>query len=170
MFEQTFQRLQGSLTNLSDLPLEIDILREEKKRELLFLILRQLETALEELRRAQLPPGQLAERYPEVLQDIWRSVTTDFFGRYYTLEVDNLEQPVVNTLLQEAETVQQSILAPIPQVPMLLGHLLYQEPMIVDGSSYVASTPEALNRSQALLENLLLQLANGIIQPMLNRF
>lgn len=170
VLEGVFRKLQGPLENVSSIPLETDILRGDKKRELLFITLRKLEDALDELRQAQRQPGQLADLSPELLQDIWQSVVTDFFGRYYTLEGDTLEQPVVKTLLLEAPTVQQSILDKIPQVPMFLGHLLFQEPVVVEGSPYQATTPEAIHYSRQLLENLLLQVANGVIQPLLNRF
>jgi hypothetical protein len=170
VFERVFQKLQGTLTNTSDLPLETDILREDKKRELFYLTLRQFEAALDNLKRAQVTPGQLSTQCPTVLRDLWEAVLTDFLGRYYMLEVDNLEQPVVNTLLAEADVVQTAILDRLPQVPMLLGHLLFRESMVVDGSAYVASTPEALNRSQLILENLLVQVSNAVVQPLLNRF
>lgn len=170
VFEQVFRKLQGNLANTSDIPLEIDILRDEKKRELLFLTLRKIEDALDNLRRASIPPGQLPEKVPVVLQDIWTEVITDFFGRYYTLQVDNLEQSVVPALMEEEPVVQSSILNKIPEVPMVMGHLLFQESLVVDGSIYVASTPEAMARSQMLLENMLLQLANAVVQPLLNRF
>lgn len=170
LFERIFRKLQGSLDNTSDIPLETDILREDKKRELLYLTLRKFEDALDHLRQAEVLPGQLADQSPLVLQDVWEATLTDFFGRYYTLQLTNLEQPVVPTLVAEAEVVRRSILDRIPQVPMLLGHLLFQEPIVVDGGSYLAATPQAQARSQALLENLLIQLANAVIQPLLNCF
>ncbi|MBD0268073.1 MAG: DUF3685 domain-containing protein [Cyanobacteria bacterium Co-bin8] len=170
VFESVFRKLQSPLENISGLPLEIDILREEKKRELLFLTLRKLEDALDDLRQARLLPGQLTVTCPDILRDVWQAVITDFFGRYYTLEVGVLEQPVVKTLLLEETTVQTAILNKIPQVPLLLGHLLFQEAMVVDGSAYLATTPEALGRSRLLLENLLIQVANAVMQPLLNRF
>ncbi|MFM7220790.1 MAG: DUF3685 domain-containing protein, partial [Nodosilinea sp.] len=170
VLEGVFSKLQGNLDNTSDIPMESDILRTEKKRELLYLILRQWEDALEELRRSQVQPGELAERWPLVLQRVWSNSLTTFFGPYYTLPVDNLEQPVVDTLMAEAEEVGRSRLATIPLVPMLLGHLLFQEPMMVDGASFPAAAPEALHRSQLLLEHLLIQLANAVMQPLLNCF
>lgn len=170
VLEGVFSKLQGNLDNTSNIPLETDILRTEKKRELLYLILRQWEDALEDLRQSQVQPGQLTERSPLVLQRVWSNSLTTFFAPYYTLPVDNLEQPVVETLMTEAEEVGRSRLATIPLVPMLLGHLLFQEPIIVEGASFPASAPEALHHSQLLLEHLLIQLANAVMQPLLNCF
>jgi hypothetical protein len=107
VLEGVFSKLQGNLDNTSNVPLETDILRTEKKRELLYLILRQWEDALEELRRSQVQAGQLTERSPLMLQRVWSNSLTTFFGPYYTLPVDNLEQPVVETLMAEGEEVGQ---------------------------------------------------------------
>jgi DNA-binding NarL/FixJ family response regulator len=170
IFERVFKQLQGCLDNTSDLPLETDILRDDKKRELFYLTLRKFEDALDHLRQAGVLPGQLPEKSALVVRDVWEATLSDFFGRYYSLPVTDLEQPVVPTLMAEAEIVQRSILDRLPQVPMLLGHLLFQESMIIDGGTYRANTPEALDRSQALLENLLIQIANGVVQPLLNSF
>lgn len=170
VFERVFSQLQGLLDNTSSTPLESDILRDDKKRELFYLVLRKFEDALDQLRQAEIPPGQLSEKSPLVLRDVWEATITDYFGRYYTLQVDNLEQPVVPTLLAEAPVVQEAVLNRIPLVPMLLGHLLFNESMVVDGSLYEAAAPLALARSQALLEHLLIQLANAVVQPLLNNF
>jgi DNA-binding NarL/FixJ family response regulator len=170
IFERVFNTFQGTLNNTSPFPQETDILREEKKRELLYLTLRKFEDALGAMAQANLPPGQLAEQSLLLLRDVWAATLTDFFGRYYTLPVTNLEQPVVPTLMAEAEVVQRSILDPIPLLPELLGHLLFHDPLIIDGIPHAATTPQALSRSQLLLEHLLLQVANGVIQPLLNCF
>ncbi|PZU99468.1 MAG: hypothetical protein DCF32_18705 [Leptolyngbya sp.] len=170
VFERVFRKLQGLLDNTSDVPLESDILRDDKKRELLYLVLRKVEDALAHLCEAQVLPGQLTEKSPLVLQDLWLATVTDFFGRYYTLQIDTLEQPVVPTLLSEAPVVQAAILDRLPLVPMLLGHLLFNESVVVDGSLYEAAAPQAMARSQELLEHLLIQLANAVVQPLLNHF
>ncbi|MGG6238690.1 DUF3685 domain-containing protein [Nodosilinea sp. AN01ver1] len=170
VFERLFNQLQGLLENTSGVPLETDILRDDKKRELFYLVLRKVEDSLDNLRQAGVLPGQLSEKSPLVLQDLWQAAVTDFFGRYYTLQVGNLEQPVVPTLLVEAPVVQAAILDRIPLVPDLLGHLLFNESLVVDGGLYEAASPEAMARSQALLGHLLIQLANAVVQPVLNHF
>ncbi|MEL6326914.1 MAG: DUF3685 domain-containing protein, partial [Cyanobacteria bacterium J06626_23] len=44
-----------------------------------------------------------------------------------------------------------------------------QESLLIDGSPYIATTPEAIRHSEQLLENLLIQMANAVVQPLLNR-
>lgn len=169
VFEGVFAKLQRPLKNVSEYPLEIDILRPDKKLELLYLVLRQLEELMADLRASQIQPGQLGMRSQQVIRDLWDAVNTDFFGKYYTVRVGNVEEEVVTLLQREKPFVQAQILDQIPLVSDLLGHWLFQEPMMIESSSYMAGTSEAIAYSERLLENLTIQVANAVIQPLLNR-
>jgi DNA-binding NarL/FixJ family response regulator len=170
LFDRTFSKLQSPLQNLTNTPLEIDILREEKKRELLYIILRKLEETLDELRFAQVQPPQLLEKQAAIVRDLWIATTTEFFGKYYTLQLGSLNLEVVRVLLQDTPTVQSEILNKISLSFELLAYLLFQAPLIVDNVAYAAHTPEALERAECLLQNLLVQVANAVMQPLLNHF
>ena len=169
VFESVFAKLQRPLKNTTQSPLEIDILRADKKLELLYLVLRQLEELLGDLRASNVQAGQLNTRASQVLKDLWDAVNTDFFGKYYTVRVSNVEQEVVTLLQQEKPVVQAQILNHIPMVSQLFGHWLFQEPMSIDGTDYAATTARAIARSECLLENLVIQVGNAIVQPLLNR-
>lgn len=170
LFDGMATRLSASLLNLTDTPLEIDILREDKKRELLYIILKQLEAILDELRFSQVTPEQLREKYLLVMQDLWQAATTDFLGRYYSLEVGNQSVLLVDRLLQDAEVVQTAILNKIPGTLEFLAHLLFQAPLTIDGIPYAIGTVEAMARLEMLLQNLTIQIANAVMQPLLNHF
>ncbi|MEM6251788.1 MAG: DUF3685 domain-containing protein [Cyanobacteria bacterium P01_D01_bin.156] len=169
VFEAVFAKLQTDLQNTTDEPLEIDILRLDKKRELLFIILRRFEDLLDDLRQSVPQPGQLREKSPQILRDLWVATIEEFFGRYYTVPLNGVEQELVAVLYNEKEVVEREILKPIPLVPELLSHWLFQDAMVVEGTSYIATAPEALAHSEKLLENLLIQMGNGVMQPLLNR-
>ncbi|MEM1254484.1 MAG: DUF3685 domain-containing protein [Cyanobacteria bacterium P01_H01_bin.21] len=169
VFEAVFAKLQTGLENTTSEPIEIDILRLDKKRELLFIVLRRFEDLLDDLRQSALQPGQLQTKVPQVLRDLWVATIEEFFGRYYTVPLNGVEQELVAVLYQEKEIVEQEILQHIPLVPELLAHWLFQDAMTVDGTSYIATTPEALAHSERLLENLLIQMGNAVMQPLLNR-
>lgn len=169
LFDSTLAKLQFSLQNVTGVPLEIDICREEKKRELLYLILRKIEYVLNELRFSQVQASQLPEMQSVIMRDLWQAATTDFFGRYSTLQVGERNLEIVNLLLQDTLVVQTAILDKIPLVVELLSHLLFQTPLVIDNVSYAPGTPEAMNRAGSVLQNLLIQLANGVVQPLLNK-
>jgi DNA-binding NarL/FixJ family response regulator len=168
--DAVFRKLQYPLANTSDQPLEIDILQEAKRRELLYMLLRAFEDLLDDLVQAQVLPGQLPDQVPTFSRDLWLAGLTAFFGRYYTPTDSGLERPLVEVLRQDETSVQAEMLAPLPQVADLLSHLLFESPLAVDGIPHVATTPVALRRSQLLLEHLLLQTACAVMQPLLNRF
>ncbi|MGB3574292.1 MAG: DUF3685 domain-containing protein [Phormidesmis sp.] len=169
VFEGVFAKLQRPLKNMSDQPLEIDVLRADKKLELLYLVLRQLEELLADLRASQCQPGQLGGRSRQVISDLWDAVNDEFFGKYYTVRIGNVEEEVVSLLQKEKPVVRSQILNNIPLVPEMFGHWLFQDAMMIDSSPYLATTPQAIAYSERLLENLTIQVANAVIQPLLNR-
>lgn len=169
VFEAVLAKLQTGLENTTSEPIEIDILRLDKKQELLFIILRRFEDLLDDLRQSAPQPGQLRDKSPQVLRDLWVATIEEFFGRYYTIPLNGVEQELVAILYQEKDIVEREILKHIPLVPELLAHWLFQDAMILDGTSYIATTPEALAHSEKLLENLLIQMGNAVMQPLLNR-
>lgn len=177
LFDRTFAKLQGTLFNLSDRPLEIDILNDDKKRELLTIALRQLEEILNDLRFSNLERSQLLSKRSAVMRDLWQAATSDFFGRYSTLTLDNpagsLQSPtvdVVEILLLDVAIVQANILDKIPAVDDFLAHLLFQTPLLIDNTIYAVGSVEAMARLEALLQNMIIQVANAVMQPLLNRF
>jgi DNA-binding NarL/FixJ family response regulator len=198
LFDSVAAKLQVDSINLTGVPLEIDILRSTKQRELMSSILRKLRELLEELRLGQVPQTQLSEKMPAILRDLWEATIIDFFGRYYTLQTrENLvvdssqtslkllpesqgEIPanlwggsgveVVPVLLADETAVAAEILNKIPMTVDLFAHLLFEIPLTVDNLSCVAGSPQAMQRTEALLENLVIQVASGVVQPLLNNF
>ncbi|MEG4419765.1 DUF3685 domain-containing protein [Microcoleus sp. LAD1_D5] len=195
LFDSVVAKLQFDLVNLTGLPLEIDILRSPKKLELMSSILRKFKDLLEELRFSQVQETQLSQKMPAILRDLWQATIIDFFGRYYTLQTE--EKPsfdgsqtslklgesqggspayllagsgveVVPMLLADADVVAAEILDKIPMTVEFFAHLLFEIPLTVDNISCVAGSPEAMQRAEALLENLAIQVASGVVQPLLN--
>ena len=170
LFDRIAAKLQSGLENLTPTALEIDILRLDKKRELCYLILRQFEGLLDELRFSQVTIDQLAAKHAEILPDLWASITTDFFGRYHTLSSGDRHIEIIPILLQDVEIVRTEILAKIPQSLDLFNYLLFKTPLIIDNLTYPVGTTIAQERACMLLENLTIQMSNAVMQPLLNRF
>jgi DNA-binding NarL/FixJ family response regulator len=170
LFDNIAIKLQAALENITETPLEIDILRDDKKRELFYLILRKIEELLGELTYSQVQAVQLNQKQFDILQDLWQAIVTEFFGKYYTVPLAGIEVEVVDVLLQERELIQTAILEKIPGISELLRHLLFQAPLEIDSSLYPTGNPEAVIRAEALLENWMIQMANAVMQPLLNRF
>ena len=168
LFASCVNKIQYSLQNVTDTPLEIDILRGEKKRELLYLILQKIAEALDDLRTSEIT-DKLAEIVDAILFDIWQATTREFFGKFTRVRVIDGETEIVILLMQDAESVKTEILNKIPLVIDLFAYLLFQTDLKIDNASYSAGSFEANEQASMLLENLLIQIANGVIQPLLNR-
>lgn len=168
IFENAFAKIQYGLKNFTGSPLETDILREEKRRELLNVVLHKLEDIVDELRFSQVQLSQLPEKQSLILLDLWRLAATEFFGKYYTLQLGNQDLEVLSVILQDAELVELEILDKIPQVTDLLAHLLFDIPLLIDSIPYSAGTVEAMVRAELLLQNIVIQVANAVVQPLLN--
>ncbi|WP_310417182.1 DUF3685 domain-containing protein [Chamaesiphon sp. OTE_8_metabat_110] len=170
LFDRIATKLQSSLENLTPTALEIDILRSDKKRELFYLILKQFEGMLDELRFSQVKIEQLAAKQSALMLDLWVSVTTDFFGRYHTLSINDRHVEIIPILLQDTAIVQAEILAKIPQSLDLLNYLLFKTPLTIDNTIGTYGSSIAEDRAGIILENLTIQMANAVMQPLLNRF
>ncbi|MBW4454484.1 MAG: DUF3685 domain-containing protein [Nostoc indistinguendum CM1-VF10] len=168
LFASCITKLQFTLQNVTDVPLEIDIFREEKKRELLYLILQKLAKQLDELRASEIEINQLYEVKLNLLHDLWQSAITDFFGRFSRIQIGNQNIEIINLLLQNTKVVQRDILNNIPLVSELYSYLLFQTELNIDNTSYPVMSAEAKYQALMILENLLIQVANGVVQPLLN--
>ncbi|WP_445632022.1 DUF3685 domain-containing protein [Nostoc sp. DSM 114167] len=168
LFTSCTTKLQFSLRNVTDVPLEIDIFREDKKRELLYLILQKLAEQLDELRTSQIEINQLYELKNTLLCDLWQAAITDFFGKFSRIKIVNKNIEIVNLLLKNTEVVQREILNQIPLVCELYSYLLFQTELNIDNTSYPVVSAEAKSQALMILENLLIQVANGVVQPLLN--
>jgi len=170
IFASTRERLEFSLENLTSIPLEIDIFREDKKRELLHLILQKIEDILADLRFSQVQSDRLPRMQAAILRDLWQATTIDFFGRYSTLLVGGITVDFVNSLLQAEIVVQTEILDKIPLVSDLFSYLLFATPLVIDNTSFASESLEAKERAEMILQNLMIQIANAVVQPLLNQF
>lgn len=169
LFASVVNKLQFSLQNITDIPLEIDILREDKKRELLYLTLQKLADTLDSLRDSHFNVEQLSEVVPVSLMDLWEIVIKDFFGKFTRVNIDGSNVEIVKFILQDADIIQNEIISKIPLTIELFSYLIFQEELTIDNSLYPPYSSEAKERGSMLLENLLIQVGNSVIQPLLNR-
>jgi DNA-binding NarL/FixJ family response regulator len=170
LFDTTVAKLQSKIDNKTNIPLEVDLLKSSHKKELFLLVLQQFERILDELKLSGSQPQQLPEKTTIILRDIWEASTLDFFGKYYEVTEGDRIFEVIPILLRDAPQIQIEILEKIPLVPDLIAHFLYQIPLKIDNISCSVGSPEAMIRAEALLHNLVIQVANAVIQPLINYF
>ncbi len=169
LFATCINKLQFGLQNVTDIPLEIDILREDKKRELLYLLLQKFADSLDELRTSEVELNSLNQINNILLADVWEAATKEFFGKFSRIKTGDIEVEIVEILLQDAEIVKTEIINKIVLTTELLSYLIYQTDLYIDNTSYAAASYEANEHAGMILENMLISLANAVMQPLLNR-
>ncbi len=177
VLDRLVEKLSLPLTNQTNTPLEIDILKPVKKQELFLIVLKQFETLLDELRFSQVMRSQLSLRRSQLLQDLWQNAITDFLGKYRTLPsgIQNgldatSATAIVPQLLEEAPIISSAILSRVPLFVELVDHLLFHSDLVIDQQVYPVGSSEAILQCEAILGNLVLQVSNAVIQPLINRF
>ncbi len=177
LLEAVAEKIERSLANLTDSVIEIDILHLDKKQELLFTVLHQFEEILAQLQYAQVQAMELPSKRDRIIRDLWEMSVTAYFGKYYSITFGLGssfpsalgEFDLVPFLLEEIESVEGALLNKIPLVLDLLAYFLYQIPLAIENVTYPPEDPKSIERATALLENLIIQVANAVIQPLLNR-
>ena len=161
-------KLKFPLENITDTPLEIDILQEDKKRELLYIILQKFFQQLDEIRTFNFNKNQIFNLKEQILLDLWQFSITEFFGNYYRISLDKQEINLVKFLLDKTTDLQKEIINKVPFFLDFLSYLLLFTDLYIDNTCCPFGSKEAQSQALLILENLLIHIANNVIQPLLN--
>lgn len=181
VFDQLTVKLTVASVNLTGTPIEVDLLRVDRKQELFLIVLKQFEDLLDELRFSNISRPQLSEKRSQMLRDLWESALTDFLGKYRTITPNfavtastaAVTAPcieVVSALLLDAPMVETSVLSRVPLFGALVEHLLFHTDLMLDQQVYPVGSLEAFLQTEALLSNMVIQVANAVVQPLVNQF
>ena len=171
LFQTTLGKIQLGLVNQTGYTLEIDLLNAEKKRELLYLVVQQFQELLQQLKFIQLPIENLPERRSRLLRELWQNCLSKWITNYIPeTAISQIAPSISDFILREAPFVETTNLNKIPQVSPLFAYLLYQQPLEIDQVSYRPESPEAQSRAEILFHHLILQIANAVMQVILNQF
>ena len=166
IFKRICVAIDSGAVNRTNITLEIDILQIPKRKEILYLVLGKLYRLIQSL--PQKEPSKLS--IEQNLHDIWQSASADFFFGHYGGTIAITKEQFIEIIEQEATIVQNNIFNQIYFASDLLTYFLNKEPLIVDCISYRYDSPEAKARAQTLTENLIILVANAILQVFLNNF
>jgi DNA-binding NarL/FixJ family response regulator len=169
VLNNTLAKIQLGIENLTNIPLEIDILQPSQKQELFYLVLNQFKKVLEALRSLHVTREELPQKRTLVLRDLFESSLLDCFSRYYT-PLDLTNEKIIDILSLDTAIAQEEILEKIPMVVELLSYFLFENTLSIDNISYQSESPEAITRAEILLQNLINRIANAVMQVILNNF
>lgn len=166
IFERVVTDIQIGLNNRTKIPLEIDILQPAVQKNLCHLIVQRLSETIVRVPIA----NTLEQNYTPYFLDLWQWCTENFFTRHYGKLIAEEEQQLAIVINREFEIVNQNIFRYIYGVPELFEYLLGKPGLTLDNIAYQSDDPEAIARIEFLLHNLIVHLANGVMQVILNNF
>ncbi|MGL5941012.1 MAG: DUF3685 domain-containing protein [Waterburya sp.] len=166
IFERVATDIQLGLINRTNIALEIDILQPQIQKHLCHLILQRLSETVAEIPIA----NSLDHNYTSYLKALWSWTLNAFFSKYYgqlTIE----EEQNLNVFKElDFTAINQNIFYYIYGIPELLEYLLGKPSFTVDNLIYQADDPQVIARIEFLLHNLIINLANSVMQVILNNF
>ena len=168
--KNTLRKSAINSNNLASIPLEIDILQADQKKELIAIIIHQLGRSLEDLEFIRADTSELPKDTAIVTQKIWQESAVNFLGKYCvslpTITLDDIEDIIDDNI----SLVRREIFKKIYFVDELLKYMLFDQGLIVEGILYRTQSPEARNQAEIFLGNFIIQIANGIVFLILNNF
>ncbi|BAP17853.1 DUF3685 domain-containing protein [cyanobacterium endosymbiont of Epithemia turgida] len=170
IFKNTLKKLALNYDNLTSISLEIDILRTDKKEELMTIVIHQLGRSLEDLKFITVDASELPKNTAMIAQKIWHESAVNFLGKYCVLRSTITLDDIQNIIDHNISLVQKEFLRKIYYFDELLKYLLFDQKVIIEGLLYSTKSTEVCHRAEILLENFMIQTANGIVFLILNNF
>ncbi len=170
IFAELNIKLKSNLINDSNYILEIDILKEEKKQQLLQLILTKILSILEN-NQSTIDKQNLLEQNIIILKDIWQSVTISFFTNNYYQTIDLIQYAIID-ILQKTEYPSnlQVVFQENNIFAQIIKYVIFKENIIIGTKIYNYASPEAREILVIILETLIIAIANSVMQVILNYF
>ena len=166
VFNRVLDDISKGIVNQTDLWLEIDILQQQAKQRLFYIIVENIEKVIVELEK----DTDILLQTEQSLAEVWQKSTISFFLQHYPKEAQIDYETLLNICDREYQSMRDNIFSQIYFAPELLAYLSWEEPLIIQLVRYRADAPEATIRAVNLLHNLIIQIANGAMQVILNYF
>lgn len=169
IYDLTSLKIKGSVKNSTNKLYPIDILKESKKQELLIVILQQWITTIETFDNNDLENEELLEKINIFIQDIWVNSTIKFISRYYNFE-ENTSYNLLELVLENSNFFFAQTLAKIPFLKEIILYEVYQKDLIIDNQLYEYDSVSAKDIIEIIFQNLIINVANSVIDFTLNKF
>ena len=149
----------AGLGNATGRLLAIEGLHPERRRDLLFALLQQLDQVLQQLRGADASQA-LPQRWDGLQEDLRRQALTSMAGTYVQLPQNGSLKPVAAQLLTRSDFSGSD--QDMPDPARMLMPLLKDQPVLVDGQLLPSDDPRALLQLETLISNWLVRTAELI--------
>lgn len=158
--ERLRHRIGAELSNRSGQLLALEGLQPQRRSDLLLALLEHLTLLRQQLRRDPQQPGQLAERWLGLQDDLRRQALRHMASPYVQLPQEGSLRPVAETMLGRCDLSGSDPELPNPQA--MLAALVLDQPLLVDGQLLAPDAPLALLHLEQLVANWLVRSAEQL--------
>ena len=159
IYAKTLNKIQSGVDNLTNSPIEIDILRKKPKKHLLYLVFNQVLRAVEELKFTDANEQDVINNIDGIIKDIWQLSSFEFITKNYA-DIFNDKVKLLDILLKESVFIGEDLLYKIPFKLEIFQYLISKE---------TETEPEKIKtRFEVLWHNLIIDIANGVVLTILN--
>jgi DNA-binding NarL/FixJ family response regulator len=169
IYDLTLAKIKGSVKNSTNKLYSIDILKESKKQELLIVILQEWITAVKNFDSINLEEKELLEKRNIFIKDIWQNSTLKFLSRYYNVNQET-SYDLVELVLENANIIYIETLSNIPFLEDIILYQVYQKDLIVDNQLYEYGSQSAKDVEEIIFQNIIINIANYVMDFTLNKF
>jgi DNA-binding NarL/FixJ family response regulator len=169
LFLEIEDKLKYPLENNSNYILEIDILNDEKKQELLQLIWHNFQIKVDKI-RAKITKKNIQEENWILIKDIWQGATIAFFTENYEQNIELTQYQIIEIIKRELPTNFQKISQYQHIFSQILNYLGLQENIRIGTKIYNYDSSEALEILGIILETLIIMIGNATMEIILNNF
>lgn len=169
IYDLTLAKIKGSVKNSTNKLYPMDILKDSKKQELLIIILQQWITTIKTFDNNDSENQELHEKIDIFIKDIWVNSTIKFISRYYNFD-ENTSYNLLELVLENSNFFFTQTLAQIPFLKEIILYEVYQNNLIVDNQLYEYDSISAKDIIEIIFQNLIINVANGVIDFTLNKF
>lgn len=162
------EKINGSLSNCTDLILETDILLDKRKKELFLLILKELRLLIRDLSSLDLSVEEINERKSIIIKELWQSSAFKFLEIYWDTSKPENNLNLKTSVTNYSQFIIDNKLIKIPLFEQLLNYLIKEENFFIDYQIYAYGSKEGEEIELILTENTLNIMALSVMQYILN--
>lgn len=162
------EKINGSLSNCTDLILETDILLDKRKKELFLLILKELRLLVKDLSSLDLSVEEINERKLIIIKELWQSSAFKFLEIYWDTSKPENNLNLKTSVTNYSQFIIDNKLIKIPLFEQLLNYLIKEENFFIDHQIYAYGSKDGEEIELILTENTLNIMALSVMQYILN--
>lgn len=172
-YELTLTKVQNSVDNLTGKIQPLDILTNNRKKELLIIILQEWRQLITEVSQLKLEEKELTEKIDTFIKELWQNSALKFLQRYLpnqNPDSSNKNIELVNLIINQGEIMNQNQELTTPFLSDLIFYEVNKKAIVIDTISYNYGEEASQEIEEIILQNSVVTMANYVVEFILNKF